>query len=216
MITQNKGIQMKNILKTKAITPAYLKKADNYFKSKSPIFDTFDEFFLHVGSIVNKTHRSVQEMVELAIEDIVFNNEEELYGHVSLYFEFHNKIVKFLELIEDTKDEDELLSKIAAVSGALCRLSNMPKDELAAAVANGAKELLSIALQDYGVKYNDTNAIKTAFKDKFLKDAIADTMAKIEKCKNEKDAKELLSLTVLLAMFFYRLRKENKAAKKWK
>lgn len=207
---------MKNILKTKAITPAYLKKADSYFKSKSPLFDTFDEFFLHIGSIVNKTHKSVQEMVELAIEDIVFDGEEELFSHVSLYFEFHNKIVKFLELIESTKDEDELLSKISAVSGALCKLSNLPKDELPSSVADEAKEILGIALQDYGVKYGDINGVKTAFKDKFLKDAIVDAMAKIEKCKSEKDARDLLSLTLLLAMFFYRLRKENKAAKKWK
>ncbi len=207
---------MKNILKTSAITPAYLKKADKYFKSKSPLFDTFDEFFLHIGSIINKTHKGVQDMVELAVEDIVFDSEEELFEHVSGYFEFHNKIVKFLELVEHSKDEDELLSKISAVSTALCKLSALPKEKLSTAIADESKELITIVLEDYGVKYGDSAAIKLAFKDKFLKDAVLDATDKITACEKGKDAKELLNLTLLLAMFFYRLRKENKATKKWK
>lgn len=211
---------MKNILKTSAMTPAYLKKADRYFKSKSPIFDTFDEFFLHVGSIINKTHKTPQEMVELAIEDIVFDSQDEMMGHVSLYFEFHNKIVKFLELLETCKNEDELLSKISAVSGALLKLSNTPKDKLALLVAERAKELILIVFDDYSISYADQKAIKTSFKDKFLQEAIFDAVAKIEKLEREeakqKESLELLKLTILLSMFFYRLRKENKADKKWK
>ena len=59
---------MKNILKTSALTAPYLIKADKYFKSKTPLFDAFDEFFLHVASIVNKTCKTPQELVELADE----------------------------------------------------------------------------------------------------------------------------------------------------
>lgn len=210
---------MKNILKTSAITPAYISKTDRYFKTKSPLFDTFDEFFLHVGSIINKTHKTPQEMVELAIEDIVFASQDEMMGHVSLYFEFHNKIVKFLELLEESKDEDELLKKISLVSGSLIKLSNTPKDKIAALVSERAKELILIVFDDYGISYADQKAIKAAFKEKFLQEAILDAVAKIEKLDREdgntKEATELLKLALLLSMFFYRLRKENKAGKKW-
>jgi hypothetical protein len=214
------GIQkVKNILKTSAITPAYISKTDRYFKTKSPLFDTFDEFFLHVGSIINKTHKTPQEMVELAIEDIVFGSQDEMMGHVSLYFEFHNKIVKFLELLEESKDEDELLKKISLVSTSLIKLSNTPKDKIAALVSERAKELILIVFDDYGISYADQKAIKAAFKEKFLQEAILDAVAKIEKLDREdgsvKEATELLKLTLLLSMFFYRLRKENKAGKKW-
>lgn len=211
---------MKNILKTSAITPAYIAKTDKYFKTKSPLFDTFDEFFLHIGSIINKTHKTPQEMVELAIEDIVFASQDEMMGHVSLYFEFHNKLVKFLELVEESKDEDELIKKISAVSSALIKLSNAPKDKLASLISDRAKELIVIVFDDYGISYADQKAIKTAFEDKFLQEAILDAVAKIEKLEREdgtlKESSELLKLTLLLAMFFYRLRKENKAGKKWK
>jgi hypothetical protein len=211
---------VKNILKTSAITPAYIAKTDKYFKTKSPLFDTFDEFFLHIGSIINKTHKTPQEMVELAIEDIVFASQDEMMGHVSLYFEFHNKLVKFLELVEESKDEDELIKKISAVSSALIKLSNTPKDKLASLISDRAKELIVIVFDDYGISYADQKAIKTAFKDKFLQEAILDAVAKIEKLEREdgtlKESSELLKLTLLLAMFFYRLRKENKAGKKWK
>lgn len=210
---------MKNILKTSAITPAYISKTDRYFKTKSPLFDTFDEFFLHVGSIINKTHKTPQEMVELAIEDIVFASQDEMMGHVSLYFEFHNKIVKFLELLEESKDEDELLKKISLVSGSLIKLSNTPKDKIAALVSERAKELILIVFDDYGISYADQKAVKAAFKEKFLQEAILDAVAKIEKLDREdgntKEATELLKLALLLSMFFYRLRKENKAGKKW-
>jgi hypothetical protein len=210
---------VKNILKTSAITPAYISKTDRYFKTKSPLFDTFDEFFLHVGSIINKTHKTPQEMVELAIEDIVFASQDEMMGHVSLYFEFHNKIVKFLELLEDTKDEDDLLKKISLVSASLIKLSNTPKDKIAALVSERAKELILIVFDDYGISYADQKAIKAAFKEKFLQEAILDAVAKIEKLDREdgntKEATELLKLALLLSMFFYRLRKENKAGKKW-
>jgi len=214
------GIQkVKNILKTSAITPAYISKTDRYFKTKSPLFDTFDEFFLHVGSIINKTHKTPQEMVELAIEDIVFASQDEMMGHVSLYFEFHNKIVKFLELLEESKDEDELLKKISLVSGSLIKLSNAPKDKIAALVSERAKELILIVFDDYGISYADQKAIKAAFKEKFLQEAILDAVAKIEKLDREdgntKEATELLKLALLLSMFFYRLRKENKVGKKW-
>jgi spore coat polysaccharide biosynthesis predicted glycosyltransferase SpsG len=211
---------VKNILKTSAITPAYIAKTDKYFKTKSPLFDTFDEFFLHIGSIINKTHKTPQEMVELAIEDIVFASQDEMMGHVSLYFEFHNKLVKFLELLEDSKDEDELIKKISAVSSALIKLSNTPKDKLASLISDRAKELIVIVFDDYGISYADQKAIKVAFKDKFLQEAILDAVAKIEKLEREdgtlKESLELLKLTLLLSMFFYRLRKENKAGKKWK
>jgi len=210
---------VKNILKTSAITPAYISKTDRYFKTKSPLFDTFDEFFLHVGSIINKTHKTPQEMVELAIEDIVFASQDEMMGHVSLYFEFHNKIVKFLELLEESKDEDELLKKISLVSGSLIKLSNTPKDKIAALVSERAKELILIVFDDYGISYADQKAVKAAFKEKFLQEAILDAVAKIEKLDREdgntKEATELLKLALLLSMFFYRLRKENKAGKKW-
>jgi len=172
-----------------------------------------------VGSIINKTHRTPQEMVELAIEDIVFASEDELMGHVSLYFEFHNKIVKFLELIEDCKNEDELLGKISSISNTLIKLSNTPQDKIASLIADRTKELILIVFDDYGISYADQKAIKAAFKDKFLQEAILDAVAKIEKLEREeakiKECAELLKLTLLLAMFFYRLRKENKAGKKW-
>lgn len=210
---------VKNILKTSAITPAYLAKADRYFKSKSPLFDTFDEFFIHLGSAIKKTHKTPQEMVELAIEDIIFGSQDEMMGHVSLYFEFHNKIVKFLELLESCDNEDELLKKISLVSNSLIKLSNMPKDKLPAAISERSKELIMIVFEDYGISYADQKAIKAAFKERFLQEAMLDAVAKIEKLEREdgsiKEATELLKLTLLLSMFFYRLRKENKVGKKW-
>lgn len=211
---------MKNILKTSAMTSAYLTKADRYFRSKTPLFDTFDEFFWHLGSIINKTHKSAQEMVELAIEDIVFDSQDEMMGHVSLYFEFHNKIVRFLELLESCKNEDELLKKISALSNTLAKLSQAPKDRLSSMVSEKSKELILIVFEDYGISYADQKAIKAAFRDKFLQEAIMDAVAKIEKQEREdgsaKEAMELLKLTILLCMFFYRLRKENKVQNKWK
>ncbi len=216
---QKASKKVKNILKTSALTAPYLTKADKYFKSRSPLFDAFDEFFLHLGFIVNKTHKTPQEMVELAVEDIVFASEDELMGHVSLYFEFHNKIVKFLELLEESKDEDELIKKISSVSNALIKLSNAPKDRTCSMISDRAKELIMLVFEDYGISYADQKAIKAAFKDKFLQEAVLDAVAKIEKLDREdgapKEAPELLKLTLLLAMFFYRLRKENKADKKW-
>ena len=210
---------MKDILKTSPISPKYLKEAQAYFESKTPLFDLFDEFFLPLGSIVIKPHKTPQEMVELAIEDIVFGSQEELMEHVSRYFEFHNKIVKFLELIENVKDEDELLKKIAALSTALHKLSNTPKDKFADEISQKAKEIILIIFADYKISYADQSAIKQNFKDKFLQEAIFDAVAKIEKFEREevkdKEAIELLKLTLLMSMFFYRLRKENKAAKKW-
>ncbi len=212
--------KVKNILKTSALTSAYLAKADKYFKSRTPLFDTFDEFFLHIGSIINKTHKTPQEMVELAIEDIVFSSQDEMMGHVSLYFEFHNKIVRFLELLESCENEDELLKKISALSNSLIKLSNTPKDKLGALVSERAKEIIMIVFEDYEISYADQKAIKAAFKEKFLQEAILDAVAKIEKLEREdasvKEVNELLKLTLLLSMFFYRLRKENKAGKKWK
>lgn len=210
---------MKNILKTSALTAPYLIKADKYFKSKTPLFDAFDEFFLHVASIVNKTCKTPQELVELAVEDIVFEGRDELMGHVSLYFEFHNKIVKFLELIEEVEDEDELLRKISSVSSALIKLSNAPKDKICSMVSERAKEIITVVLEDYGVSYIDQKAVKAAFRDKFLQEAIFDAAAKIETLERDeckpKEASELLKLMLLLSMFFYRLKKENKASKKW-
>jgi len=211
---------LKNVLKTTAITPPYLTKANRYFKSKTPLFDIFDEFFWHLGSIINKTHKSAQEIVELAIEDIVFSSQEEMMGHVNLYFEFHNKIVKFLELLEDCEDEDELLKKISAVSSALIKISEIPSDKLAYSISQHAKELMLIVFEDYNISYADQKAIKAAFKERFLQEGVLDSVAKIEKLEREegsqKEASELLKLTLLLAMFFYRLRKENRANKKWK
>ena len=86
-------------------------------------------------------------------------------------------------------------------------------------ISQKAKEIILIIFADYKISYADQNAIKQNFKDKFLQEAIFDAVAKIEKFEREevkdKEAIELLKLTLLMSMFFYRLRKENKAAKKW-
>ncbi len=156
---------MKNILKAKPLSPSYISKIDEYFKAKSNLFDTFDEIFLHIGFILDGTNRSPNELVELAVEDIIFASQEELQKHVSEYFYFHNSIVKFLDIIENAKDGDELLKKAKKIAKALFRLCDSKNDIFQQRIAEEALEIVEIVMQNYNISasHTDENLEKTLY-----------------------------------------------------
>jgi hypothetical protein len=216
---------MKNILKAKALSPSSIKKIDKYFKSKSNLFDTFDEIFLHIGFIINKTNRSPQELIELAVEDIVFVSNEELQEHVSLYFAFHNSVVKFLDLLENAKDGDEVVEKSNAVVKALYELCGKNDEVFQTRLAEECLEIASVIFDDYDI--DETNSQDDAhkelakkIKDKHAVSTLIDVLHAIPKLQeaqlDKKASLEAGAGLLLLCMIFHHLRKENIVSKIWK
>lgn len=214
---------MHNILKAKPLDPKIIASTAKYFRNKSAIFDPFDEVFLHIGMVVNKKPLKPSELVELAMEDIEFSTQDELMEHVSYYFGFHNSIVRFLDLLESVKDENELFKHIDDVVDSLYALHGENTDYLQEKVVYEAREILRIVFEDYriqGESFVETmKQVDEAFSDKELVDAVADVLKMLEfyekRDATQEDLKETMRYIIVLAMAFNRLRKENKANRVW-
>lgn len=209
---------MKNILKAKPLSSSYIYKIDEYFKAKSNLFDTFDEIFLHIGFIIDATNRSPNELVELAVEDIVFASQEELQKHVSEYFYFHNSIVKFLDILEFAKDSDELLKKAKKIAKTLFNLCDSDKNIFQQRIAEEALEIVAIILQNYNLDVNhaDEDLEKTlysVFDNASAAGTLATVIYAIPYLQNmeygKKDSISIASTLLLSCMIFNYLKKEK-------
>lgn len=210
---------MKNVLKAKPLSAGYIRKLDEYFKTKSQLFDTFDEIFLHIGFVIEGTKREPSELIELAIEDIVFANSEDLQKHVSEYFYFHNSVVKFLDLLESSKDSDELVEKTKKVAKALYELCENNLDIYQDRVAQGAMDIIDIIFDAYKLEIDAEHQDLAEVLAQNIPDALAvktlsNVMYAVPVLQNrELDKREAISTAstlLLLCMMFNYLRKENK------
>lgn len=213
---------MKNILKAKPLSPSYIKKIDRYFQSKSKLFDTFDEIFLHIGFIIDKSNRSPSDLVELAIEDIVFDTQEDLQKHVSEYFYFHNSVVRFLDFLQTAVDSDEVVKKTKKIAKALFELCNQDVDDFQQRVAEEAIELVEIIMQNHGLTVDiNSDNIEDIFYSKLSNASAASTLATViyaipylqNREYGKKDSIAITSTLLLLCMIFNYLKKDNSIKK---
>jgi|GEM_PF-1383229 len=209
---------MKNVLKAKPLAPSYIRKIDKYFKNKSQLFDTFDEIFLHIGFIIDDTNHKPSELVELAIEDIIFTNQDDMQKHISEYFYFHNSIVKFLTLLEIAKDADEVVRKCKKVAKVLFELCDSNVDIFQNRLSEEAMEIVDIIIEDYDISVESGNGdLAQALREKLNDDLAANTMANIIEAIPSLQAREyskkqsisIASTLLLLCMVFNYLRKEK-------
>jgi len=210
--------EMKNVLKAKPLAPSYIRKIDKYFKNKSQLFDTFDEIFLHIGFIIDDTNHKPSELVELAIEDIIFTNQDDMQKHISEYFYFHNSIVKFLTLLEIAKDADEVVRKCKKVAKVLFELCDSNVDIFQNRLSEEAMEIVDIIIEDYDISVESGNGdLAQALREKLNDDLAANTMANIIEAIPSLQAREyskkqsisIASTLLLLCMVFNYLRKEK-------
>jgi hypothetical protein len=210
---------MKSVLNAKPLSAGYVKKIDKYFKSKSQLFDTFDEIFLHIGFIIDGSKREPSELVELAIEDIVFENSHDLQKHVSEYFFFHNSIVKFLDLLESAKDSDEIVEKTKKVASALYALCDDNLDIFQDRLAQGAVDIIDTIFDSYEIEMEGEDldlleVLSVKIPDVLAAKTLANVMYSVPVLQDrefgKKEAISTASTILLMAMMFNYLRKENK------
>ena len=208
---------MKNVLKAKPLNAEYIRKINDYFSDKSHLFDTFDEIFLHIGFVLDSVKHEPSELVELAIEDIVFKNSEEMQRHVSKYFHFHNSIVKFLGTLESAKDSDEIVKKSKKVSKALYKLCDRDIGAFQDKLAEEAGRVVEIIFAMYGVS-EESEDLVDEMSNKIDDDLAVKTLANVvfmipSLQAREFDKKEAIgaaSAILLLCMVFAYLKKINK------